>query len=518
MLRSKQIQNLLIVLGLFCFCLFLTRKPLIIWDTRDQMWLTRWVYEIATFQWLFKAVPRDIQIVTWYGPLWEGATGLLGYGLFGWLRDPVWTKTAANLALLPVTLFSLCFGLRRLGWTFTQSLLSGALLLGCIRFGGHSLFNTKDFPFACAYLVVSVWLIVRLRNSKPTLPWFWGTTYLSLVPLLLRPPVGVHFAFFWAWRVWESYRQKGALEAAKSGALTACAGIAATFTLWPAMWRTSPLEWVRGILMFTRFPMVFDVRFFGVDAYSDRLPGYYPWVWLPVDYTPVAFFVLIVGALLTFPLLYRTRGFLHSDRALAALCVIPGLALMLQKPSLYDEDRHVLFAIVSTALFASIGLRALSSRVQGATVVLLALSSIAAYAHWREYSYVYKSPVIGDISADRFMGDYWGVCVNELLAQVSRSPDRPSHLYAALPTPILEIIRNRAEESRFGADPWIATLPLQPIDAAFRGPIQGHYLGFRRNITGLQAQLERARAGHGDIKAEIKLPSGEAACAWIEFR
>lgn len=517
-MKHPTTRNILLVLAIFGAALWLTRQPIVIWDARDQLWLSRWIFETVTFQWLWKSVPRDIQIVTWYGPLWEGFTGILGHGLLGWLNDPIWVKNAATLALLPVTLLLLYRGLRRLGWTRLQAALALALLLGCVRWVGHSLFNTKDFPFACAYIVVSVWLIARLRNPQPTRAWFWGTTYLSLVPLLLRPPVAVHFAFFLFWRAWNAYRSSGSKAGLKVALTTAGAGFVATFSMWPAMWRSIPRDWINGILMFRKFPVVFSVRYFGVDGLSDQLPWYYPWIWVPVDYTPLAFVTLVVGIGICLLKLTKMKGFLYSDRALATLMILPWVALFAQRPSLYDEDRHVLFALVSLAVLAAIGLRHINTRLQAGLVATLLIWTGVALAEWREYSYVYKSSLIGSRLPDRFMGDYWGVCVNELIQRISREVHRPDTFYVDLPGPVLEEMQNRAAYSRVGHDPLIQAFgTLHPLEIGYNGPVPGHYLGFRRNVSGLEAQMARARNGEGRVRMEIPMPGGQAACAWIEF-
>jgi hypothetical protein len=255
-----------------------------------------------------------------------------------------------------------------------------------------------------------------------------------------------------------------------------------------------------------------------VDGLSDQLPWYYPWAWVPVDYTPLAFILLVIGIGICLVKLVKMKGFLLSDRALAAFMVLPWVALFLQRPSLYDEDRHVLFALVSLAVLAAIGFRHINARLQAGFVAALLLTTTVALAEWREYSYVYKSTLIGSRLPDRFMGDYWGVCVNELVKRISREAHRPEMFYVDLPGPVLLEMRNRAAYSITGRDPLIQALgTLHGLEIGYSGPISGHYLGFRRNVSGLEAQLARARNGEGRVRLEIPMPGGQAACAWIDF-
>ena len=44
---------------------------------------------------------------------------------------------------------------------------------------------------------------------------------------------------------------------------------------------------------------------------------------------------------------------------------------------------------------------------------ILILLSTMSYAEWGKYSYVYKSPFIGNIHAEAFTGDYWDTCMYE---------------------------------------------------------------------------------------------------------
>jgi hypothetical protein len=193
---------------------------------------------------------------------------------------------------------------------------------------------------------------------------------------------------------------------------------------WPALWehgRTLPLG--RGLLTFAHFGWQGVVRYFGRSRPAGSLPRLYPAIWLPVMLTPAAFAVSLAGL---------ARGALRSARAPQSFVLAaPGgrtfdlslrrwlgihaallwLAVIVLHPPAYDEERHFLYLYPPLLVVGALGLDDLDERLKAALAVLVIVTAAISYAGWGRYAYVYKSPLVGDRSADRFMGDYWGVCV-----------------------------------------------------------------------------------------------------------
>ena len=85
--------------------------------------------------------------------------------------------------------------------------------------------------------------------------------------------------------------------------------------------------------------------------------------------------------------------------------------MILLHPTIYDEERHLLFLYPPVLVIAALGLDDLGERLKYGLAVLAVASACSSYAHWGRYAYVYKSSLIGDRHAERFMGDYWGACI-----------------------------------------------------------------------------------------------------------
>jgi hypothetical protein len=175
---------------------------------------------------------------------------------------------------------------------------------------------------------------------------------------------------------------------------------------------------------FARFPLFGKVRLYGYSAPTDHLPWWYAFAWLPAIFNPVAFGVLVAGAARAAwarapaapPLvLARATGgpvaALSLRQWLLFFTLAAWLAVLVLRPTLYDEERHILFLYPPLAVLAALGLDGLGARTKLALAAGVVAASVFSYAGWGRYAYVYKSPLIPNRHASQFMGDYWGLCV-----------------------------------------------------------------------------------------------------------
>src|SRR5262249_50419946 len=156
----------------------------------------------------------------------------------------------------------------------------------------------------------------------------------------------------------------------------------------------------------TQFAWDGTVRAFGQSWPANGLPRWYALVWFPVALAPPAAMVAVVGLIRCFrrlppashpfPLQMR-RGpvDLSLRRWLAAHAALFWLGVLVLRPTLYDEDRHLLFLLPPVLVLAALALDACGARVKNAVALLVAVTSLASYAEWGRYAYVYKSPLIG---------------------------------------------------------------------------------------------------------------------------
>lgn len=94
-------------------------------------------------------------------------------------------------------------------------------------------------------------------------------------------------------------------------------------------------------------------------------------------------------------------------------------------PTLYNEERHLLFIYPPVFLLGLLGLHPLSSCLKYTLAAVLFVTTIATYVHWGQYAYMYQSPIIGQGNSFTFMGDYKNLCYArgvDFLVNIAPSP------------------------------------------------------------------------------------------------
>ena len=201
----------------------------------------------------------------------------------------------------PTTLYLLALFLIKNGFKPGTVALTCALLMSDIRLAGHSVLNTKDFPFACAYLLCTLYLwpkIKLLLQGQITWKLVTTGTVISLIPYLLRTPVLIHFLAWLSFVLFTLlFFPPTKTSAAKKVGLALLpfpVGALMLWCLWPAIWgRWS--EWLDSFLSMSKFHWQGRVRFFGLDYQQDEVPFWYAFVWIPVIFQPLALPVVFAG-------------------------------------------------------------------------------------------------------------------------------------------------------------------------------------------------------------------------------
>jgi hypothetical protein len=380
----------------------------------------------------------------WYGGLFESLAQAAAY--FTPL-DVLATRHAA-VGLCGIMGVAAAFKIAsRIGGTHA-GLCAAVVLAFTPTWTGHSLFNSKDIPFAAA----SGWVVYGMvcLASGPRVP-SWrsvglcgvaigaalgvrpGGMFLLAYPLIailarsaLLPPLTAS----------ESAGQLPPLRAAKAVALR-------LLSIWAIAWSIMLIAWPWAQLSpLTRpfqaawaaahFPWLGKVLFDGAFVASDRLPASYLPTWfaftLPETYLLAASCGFVVGC-------YALRARKLEPRAALALgCVAfaacgPLLAAMLLRPVIYDGHRHFLFLLPPTAALAGLAISAFlreqalpavaRAALLGMLVGLLAVIT-ADEVGLHPYEYVYFNRLGGGLAAaqSRFETDYWGASYTEGLRWV----------------------------------------------------------------------------------------------------
>ena len=180
-------------------------------------------------------------------------------------------------------------------------------------------------------------------------------------------------------------------------------------------------------------------------------------------------------------------------------------------PTIYDEERHLLFLYPPLLVLAALGLDELGERLKYGLVVLVVASACSSYAHWGRYSYVYKSSLIGDRHAERFMGDYWAACVPLAIdALAGRVPaGAPVVVPGPLDPALIQYARRRAGPRAlpgFG--------PYQIV----RQPVSWPAYIIMNNRSGRHEPVLRAIAdGRARELWRTTMPPGDPACLLIVY-
>jgi hypothetical protein len=527
--RLFWLTPLLVALGSIGLGFALTWRGVATWDSLPHLDRSRWlIHELG----LPSSRPSDglIEMLKWYGPLWVLFLGLLSEFVFRSLRDPLWVQQAFNFALYPVGLYVVRRLLGRAGVRRSTSWLAVSLLFSAIRLGGHALVNVNDFPMAWLSLLVMLYLWNKLREADAVARVTGRISHrtlcllgvVAMVPFLVRPPVLVQFVTLIAVLFVYAFTSfRGASRATRVAVVTIPLGAGGLFaiSIWPSLWeRGRALPWQTAITGFTRFAWVGNVRYFGHTVLSTRLPWYYPVIWLPVMLTPLAFVVLVLGLARTgfgarpvgnaFPVEIRRRGIdLTLRRWLALHAALFWLAVLLVHPTLYDEERHLLFLYPPLLLLAALGLDDLNESVKWGLTILLAATSLISYGFWGRYSYVYKSLLIGDQSAARFEGDYWGVCVPLAVSALQGRVPPGSEVVVSAPFDAALAEYDRLRQSRLRARPDFGPYRL------VTGPARPGDYSIVYNRNGSDVEILRAiRDGRAALLWQTSMPPGDPAC------
>lgn len=534
-LKSAWIPFTLLLFSSFAFGLWLNRHGLIAWDDWEHLRQSRW---LLSQYGLINVLDEPSETMKWYGPLWELTMGLFSFIFFGWLKDPHAVRHALTFALFPLTLWGVYRFARRAGASVGTGLLAAATLFACIRFGGHAAINIKDFPFACGFLLVTLyqwdWLRRVLGGTAPTPVDFAKLGVLSVVPYLLRPPVALHFAVALCMGLYVVYfapLAKGVrpvpekLRRLKAYVALPCAAIATVILTYPILWSEGVSGWIDSFALFGKFPWVGPVRLYGASYLSNALPWWYSFAWIPVMLHPLALLTVLAGlgwlctaqarkAAAVIPLaLGSVKLRLSQPGWLLLIAGIAWSAVLVKSPVLYDEERHLLFLYPPFIVAAALGLATLEEKLKLALAGVLTCAALVSYASWTRYSYVYKSPLIGNISTQRFTGDYWGLCVDPTMLALKGKvpPNTPIAIFG--PSGIGPQQLDRLRDSRLAADPAYSGHSIVEIQDA-KNPVV--LIGVNR-MEMLPVVGQFLQKG-GQLVAEERMPPGEPSCIAVYMR
>ncbi len=348
------------------------------------------------------------------------------------------------------------FGSRWLG------LLTMLLFLLHPRIYAHSFFNTKDPPFAAAFML-ALYLIHRaFRRGTPGAFALCGVgvglaVNLRVFGLVLIPAVLALLAL----DVWQAADARARRRALFSGALFAAAALLTTYALHPYYWE-DPLRMLDLVTTLAWHPVLFELRFLGETFWSDAVPPHYIPTWFAVTAPPVTLLLGMVGAAVAAvravrrPRAAAANGALRFQLLLLGCVVLPVLVVAAIQAHVHDGWRHMWFLWAPFSLLAAAGAQWLAgtpavSPTRGRTVPaapytisarggstrtlrraaaagaagLGALSTVASMAALHPHEAVYFSPLVQPASAvaQNFSLPEHALCCQGLENLLQRYPD-----------------------------------------------------------------------------------------------
>jgi hypothetical protein len=489
-------------------------RDIVSWDDLSHLQQSR--YLLSKFR-LYPG-PVDIApVVRWYGPLWEFCLGIATEFFFSFLKDPIRVRHALTFAWFPLSLILVPVLLSRAGVKRSTGVLASSFLFGMIRLGGHAAVNVKDFPFACAFLLVSLYLWILLREgharSGYTPAGLAGLGFVALIPYLLRPPALIHFPLLLLFLSLYYALIGPRWKAAVVPAVLVLAALGVVGAAFPAIWEDGWRAWLSSFSGFSRFPWTGAVRAFGRVIAPAQMSRSYLFIWIPVILHPLVLIAAAAGLIMTaagakdighpFPL--KTWN-LSLRVWLGVVLALAWGVLLARMPALYDEERHVLFLYPPLLVFAALGLDPVKERYKNLLSAAIVAASLAAYAQWGRYSYVYKSPLVVGSGSERFMGDYWGVCVPLAVRALAGLVPHGTDVLIDGPQDVAVLESERIP----GFGPYRFRL-----DGLFKPPFAA--ISTNRFGQHLDLLLRDAASGRARLLWQASMPPGETACALAEY-
>ena len=220
--------------------------------------------------------------------------------------------------------------------------------------------------------------------------------------------IGMFFTLYWLHR----HQGYGLLV----GGTTLLGALVVETIVWPLSWHAPILFPLATLFAVSKFPWGGKVLFAGHFYPANALPPWFvPWLHLIQFTEPLVILSLTGWALL----LIRGRRARLLGIALMWYA-LPVAAVILKRPTLYDNARQLLFLIPPLFLVAGYGWEALERYLPPMVGPLLQglalLPGLIAIVHLHPYEYVYYNRLVGGVSGayQRYELDYWATSFHEV--------------------------------------------------------------------------------------------------------
>ena len=291
----------------------------------------------------------------------------------------------------------------RLSGDRLAALLVMLLFLLSPRLYAHSFFNSKDAPFASAF-VMALLVASRAFDRDSLGAYRWGGAAVGLL-VNLRIMGVVLFAAVLVFRAWAWFRAEGGAArrrvAATAGAFALWGGLVLFISL-PYLWGDPAGRLAEMLAVLSDHPLILYELFRGQVFSSAALPWDYVLRWFAISQPPVT---LLLGLLGLVALGLAAQGVVRRGAGagpgatwggaelrfgvlLATCFVLPLVAFALLRPNAHDDWRHFYFlhgpfcllATFALAWLRRLSVRDLPKRWLGAAVCALTAAGLGVAA------------------------------------------------------------------------------------------------------------------------------------------
>ena len=310
---------------------------------------------------------------------------------------------------------------------------------------GHSMFNTKDIPFAAAYMA-SVYFIIRLLSNLQSVSWRDGLGFIVFAGITLAIRIGGLMLFLFAGVFLLAkiavllYNKKESLASLKKPILRlllfSALAYVVTLICWPFALTnpiTHPLE---ALTVFSKYQFDSGGLFDGKRPHYWEIPWNYIPLWIYVT-TPLFVPIGVVALGLCLPFFKKWFAFIRVDALLmvVVITVFPVVFIILKKSNLYDGWRHALFVYPTLVVVIAVALQLCSKLASGyykhanvlftALFGLLLLEPAAFMARNHKLETFYFSPAIGGPQGawGKFDIDYYGTSIRYAVEWIAANAD-----------------------------------------------------------------------------------------------
>jgi len=365
-------------------------------------------------------------------------------------------------------------------------LVAIALCLMTGYFYGSLFFTPIDVPFAAVMTWATLAIVVMTRKVLPSWRASIAAGVLSGLAIATRTGGIITHAYLLAALLLcaaEAFAKERRLAlrylielGARYGAVVVIAWITAV-ALWPWLEIGNPFtQFKTALVHFATIPVSFEFPHWGEQISTSALPASY----VPAQLffrLPEAFLVLLAIACIHAVVAAARLGrdvvrkppaeldtrvraavlTIARERAMLTVCaavILPLAFLVLQRATIYDGIRHVLFVIPMLAVVAGLGWRALLPLVARAPVVAAVIAGAyignvaATLATLHPLEYVAMNALAGGTRGayDKFELDYWSAAATEALRRLERRLDYDASLWPTETAPRILICIGARED------------------------------------------------------------------------